>query len=254
MARYCAVPDCGRELPRRSVRACGRCEQRIRSWLTELDYQMPILRALLQHDRAPTEGTIHGGRAHSPLPVRGDVLNLLGAGSNTTLADPYDETRGDQDGPLPITATLTGWAEATAEHIRLRTGRPEPGRHEGTGPRATPALRPGGTWTAWLTAYLPQALTADWIGDLHDELRTLLARVRGITHTEPQSHPQDAPCPGCSAFGLVETDWAPYIECTVCQLLLTRAEYQNHARSIMPQLYRTALRLVIAHHTQEKAS
>ncbi|HKX69894.1 MAG TPA: hypothetical protein VJM75_01645 [Acidimicrobiales bacterium] len=228
----CTITGCGRALPDgRPDRVCPRCASRIRAWLTELDHQLPLLQASLQHDRNPTTGTIHGGRAHSPMPVRADVLNLLGPGSNTTLTDPYGEARGDQDGPLPIHTHLHGWAEMTAGHVRLAP---------------TPGIRPGHTWAAWLDAYLPWILTAPWLTDFHQELEGLIKRVRAITRTEPQRHLQDAPCPGCDVFALVDEDWQPYVECTACGLLLTHTEYLDHARRVLPQLYRTALQLVVA--------
>lgn len=229
----CAVLTCGRPLPTDEQRtACARCEHRIRSWLREIPHQLRLLHASLEHDRGgPKQGSIHGGRAHAPLPLRGDVLTLLGPGS-TAVTDPH----GDQSGPLPVTTFLHSWAEATADHIS---------------PQATPAIRPGGTWSAWLTAYLPWALTAEWVGSFHDELGELTRHLRGITHTEPRSRPLAAPCPGadCHAFGLLETDWADYIECTVCGRLLTRAEYDEHAARTLPPLHRLAI--LIAANTPE---
>lgn len=232
MTSICTTPDCGRTLDTKSTRRlCHRCAGRLTAQLHELQWQLPHLRACLYPDRSPTTGHLHGGRAHSPLPARADVLNLLGAGSNTTLNDPYDEARGDQDGPIPVDTMLHGWAEILAAHIRLA---PAPWR------------RPGHTWVAWHIAYLPWTLTAEWAGLFHQELTDVLTRVRRITHTEPQRHAQDAPCPSCEAFGLVDEDWANYVECVVCGNLLTRDEYQAHARRVLPQLYRTALQIVMA--------
>jgi hypothetical protein len=237
----CAAPGCGRPHDTKSARRlCHHCAARLTAQLHELQWQLPHLRACLYPDRSPTTGTLHGGRAHSPLPARGDVLNLLAAGSNSTLNDPYGDARGDQDGPLPVDTMLCGWAEMLAAHIRLA---------------ATPWRRPGHTWVAWHIAYLPWTLTAEWAGEFHQELADVLTRVRRITHTEPQRHPQDAPCPSCHAFGLVDEDWQPYIHCTRCELLLTHAEYADHARRTLPQLYRTALQIVVqAHKTQDQAA
>ncbi|MDX2551344.1 hypothetical protein [Streptomyces stelliscabiei] len=228
----CTTPGCGRTRDTTtSRRLCRRCTARLTAQLHELQWQLPHLRACLYPDRSPTTGSIHGGRAHSPLPARADVLNLLAAGSNTTLDDPYGDARTDQDGPIPVDTMLRGWAEALAKHIRFAP---------------TPWRRPGHTWAAWHIAYLPWTLTAEWAGLFHQELTDVLARVRAITHTEPQRHLQDAPCPSCQAFGLVDEDWANYVECVACGTLLTHAEYADHARRTLPQLYRTALQLVVA--------
>lgn len=237
MARFCAITDCGRTTGEGNHRrVCPRCAARLRARLAELHHQMPLLQASLQLDRSPTTGSIHGGRAHSPMPLRADVMSLLGPGSNSTTTDPYGEARGDQAGPLPISTHLKGWAEMTAEHVRLAP---------------TPGIRPGRTWADWLDAYLPWILTAPWVADFHQELAELLTRVRAITRTEPQRHDQDAPCPNCDAFALVDEDWQPYVECTDCGLLLTHAEYADHARRVLPQLYRTALQIVVARSIQE---
>lgn len=213
---------------------CDRCQHRIRGWLRELGLQRILLQAMLTPgSTGPAQGSIHGGRAHSPLPVRGDILTLLGPGADSTLTDPYGDARGDQDAGASLDAVLHGWARATAERVNLH---------------AEPWLRPGRTWSAWLTAYLPWALPAPWIGDLHDELDDLVRQARSLTHTEPRRRPKDAPCPSCRAFGLIEEDWQPYIECTVCETLLTPAEYAQHAQRVMPALYRTALLLAAQQH------
>ncbi|TQE35459.1 hypothetical protein [Streptomyces ipomoeae] len=231
MADLCTTPDCGRTLDtQRRRRLCHRCADRLTARLYELQWQLPHLHASLQHDRAPTTGSIHGGRAHSPLPVRADVLNLLGAGANTTLHDPYGEARADQTGPIPIDTMLRGWAEILTDHIGLAD---------------TPCRRPGHTWAAWHIAYLPWTLTAEWAGLFLVELDDVVRRVRRITHTEPQRHLQDAPCPSCEAFALIDEDWAPYIECEACERLLTRTEYTDHARKVLPGLYRTALAIAV---------
>jgi hypothetical protein len=233
----CAITDCRRALPDGAHRrVCPRCASRIRARLAELHYQLPLLQASLQHDRSPTTGTIHGGRAHSPMPLRADVMSLLGPGSNTTVTDPYGDARTDQAGPLPIHAHLKGWAEMTAEHVGLTP---------------TPGIRPGRTWADWLDAYLPWILTAPWADNFHQELAELLARVRAITRTEPQRHLQDAPCPSCDAFALIDEDWQAYIECKACGLLLTHTEYTDHARRVLPALHRTALQILLNRQRQE---
>ncbi|MCR3732207.1 ribosomal protein S27E [Streptomyces umbrinus] len=231
----CTVPGCPLPLESAHRRMCPRCAYRLRAYLRELVGQMPLLEASLQLDRSPTTGSIHGGRAHSPMPLRGDVLTLLGPGSNTTLNDPYGNARSDQTGPPTLDQILRGWAEVTAEHIRLAP---------------TPWRRPGQTWAAWLGAYLPWILTAPWAGDFHQELGELVGRVRAITRTEPRTRKLDAPCPSCEAFGLVEEDWQEYIECPACGRLLTSDEYTAHAHRVMPTLWRTAL-LLAAHNAQE---
>ncbi|MEV7282857.1 hypothetical protein [Streptomyces sp. NPDC093111] len=212
--------------------ACGRCEGGIRAMLREIDAQRPLLADLLTPGSAPAgPRTAATGRAHSPMPVRGDVLTLLGAGATTTVPDPH----GDQSGPAPLDALLEGWAAAVAAEL------PELD--------ATPLRRSGTTWSQWLTAYLPQIATAHWADTLHSELTAAVRRIRSMTATEPRRRPQDAPCPSCTAFALFATDWAPYIDCEACGLLLTPSEYETHARTTLPNLARLAILITAAHHT-----
>lgn len=211
--------------------ACGRCEAHIRAMLREIDAQRPLLAALLTPGSSPAGPRAAAtGRAHSPMPVRGDVLTLLGAGATSSVPDPH----GDQTGPAPLDALLAGWAAAIAADL------PELD--------ATPARRHGTTWSQWLTRYLPQITTAPWADALHSELADVVQRIRAMTATEPRRHPQDAPCPSCAAFALVATDWEPYIDCEACGLLLTPSEYQTHARATLPNLARLAILITAAQH------
>lgn len=202
---------------------CWPCEHRMRATLRELALQLPLLQTSLQRGDSPTEGRI-GAATVGRSPLRDDVLNLLGpAITAASVRDPY----GDQDGPPSIASVLYGWADVIAtEHCC-----------------DAPALRPGGTWTTWLTAYLPWAAEQDWVAELDAELAETLTRVRAITRTEPRRRPLDAPCV-CGAFGLVAEDWVEYIECEACGRLYTEAEYQDHRAEVMPHLLRTAIRIV----------
>ncbi|MGW6603309.1 hypothetical protein [Streptomyces sp. NPDC055036] len=208
--------------------ACDRCGHRIRAMLRELHRQLPLLAASLSRDTTPTQGR-PAGRAHAPLPVREDVLSLLGPAAPGTVRD----THGDQSGPAPALAVIYAWAERLAE---ARDKRLLP-------------YRPGHDYTRYLAAHLPYALTRDWIADFNAELGDLIGRIRAITRTTPQRHPKPAPCPACDAFGLVAEDWQPYTECTACGLLLTANEYADHHARVMPALYRIGLRLALARHT-----
>jgi hypothetical protein len=222
---------------------CRRCEIRLRAWLREIDLQRPLLDASLHIGSAPTRGQIGGtGRAHAPLPLREDVLTLIGPGAGGTVPDPH----GDQTGPLPLDALLQNWAQAVAELIRLPTHMPRPGSHGPTGPDALPAPHPGGTWSTWLTAYLPQALTASWFPAFHAEVSDLIHHIRAITLSEPQRRRKEAPCPRCHAFLLFEQDWETYLDCANCELLLTPDEYRAHRDAVMPTLYRFGVLMTAA--------
>jgi hypothetical protein len=214
---------------------CPACETRLRALLREIDAQRPLLAASLHLDTAPADGrTGSGGRAHSPLPVRGDVLTLLGAGATGTVPDPY----GDQSGPVPLDTLLAGWAHAVAAELAELAA--EPFRRHRT------------TWSTWLAAYMPQVVTAQWADAFHEELADIVHRIRAITRTEPRRRPKTAPCPSCAAFALFETDWQPYVDCEACGLLLTPSEYDQHAAATLPPLYRLGLQLVVSQHAHDQ--
>lgn len=227
--RICAHP-----VDRRA--ACPRCEHRIRGWLGEIPPQLTLLRASLELDTRPTAGRGGASRAHSPLPVRGDVLALLGPAA----PGPVRDTRRDQTGPAPVHAVLHAWADQLAEDLG----------HD------LPPMNSRADYAGYLARHLSHALTRDWIAPMHTELQDLVHRIRSITRTEPRRRPKVAPCPNCAAFALFETDWQTYIDCEACSLLLTHGEYADHAATALPPLYQLGV-LLAAHqltHGQEDAA
>lgn len=228
--------------------ACQACTYRLRSWLTELPAELPELRAQLLPAGRPAQGTIGGGSAHSPAPLRLDVLDLLGPGA-PVLDDPH----GDQTGGLPITALLYGWARYIAgEHPSVRVD--EHGTQR-IGPCDSAVSRHGTTaeaWCSWLTAYLPYAVTRPWIRELYRALEDLLYRVRHITQSQIRTLSMRAPCPLCGAFALVARDGEWFIECEACPEVLDREYYAEYEAEVLPQLMRTALTMLAAQGLAEK--
>ncbi|MFJ4687074.1 hypothetical protein [Streptomyces sp. NPDC088789] len=207
----------------------------LRAWLAELPGQVKLLEDEFVAPGTPGEGRTgigaRQGRAHAPLPVDLTVLNLLGPGR----ADP---TGPDDDGEAPLLALLSGWAGYIAytypSVARDQYGTAHTRPCEKAVPRDGRSVRrtvPG--WCAWLTAYLPYAGGHPWIGDLHDQVGRLTARIRDLTHAVPHQHPQTAPCPRCQAFGLVTVDGRPGITCTVCGHHLDPDAYARHAHEVL---------------------
>ncbi|MEU3600899.1 hypothetical protein ABZ714_19570 [Streptomyces sp. NPDC006798] len=227
----CAV--CARPIPHQEQHrtACHRCGDRIAALLRELPHQLVLLGASLQRDVRPSadSGAPGRGRAHSPLPLRADVLTLIGPAA----PGPVRGHGHDQTGPTPIPALLRSWALALADDL----GVPVP-----PGPATAHA--------AWLARHHRHLVTRPWIADFHTELLDAVRAARAITLTAPRRHPLPTPCP-CGAFGLVRTDWDTYISCQVCGRLLTENEYQRHDRTVMPALARTALHLLAASATAQ---
>ncbi|MEW2631807.1 hypothetical protein AB0903_09140 [Streptomyces sp. NPDC048389] len=222
-------PTCRRSLhPDETHRtACVRCENRLRAWLREIPLQRPLLEASLHIGAAPATGRLGGtGRAHAPLPLREDVLTLLGPAAPGTVHDPHH----DQTGPTPIHAVLYAWADRLADQLG----------------HALPALRPGDDYSYYVLANLRHVVTRAWVTDMYAELRDLIHRIRAVTRTEPQRRVQEAPCPSCRAFALFEEDWQTYLDCEACGLLLTPAEYRAHHAAVMPTLYRIGVLMAAA--------
>jgi hypothetical protein len=197
----------------------------LRGWLTELPQQALLLEQFVAAAGRPAEGRLGGtGRADAPVPVDLRVLVLLGPGR-------YDAVPGtDDDGTAPITAVLGAWAGHIAYHYPAATRDPYGTAYNTPCEQAVPCRGetiPG--WCAWLTAYLPYALTLPLAADLHRGLADLLHRIRGLTHAVPRDHPQGAPCPECDAFALVRTDGRWGIHCRACGHQLEPEAYDEHA-------------------------
>ncbi|TLQ45778.1 hypothetical protein [Streptomyces marianii] len=221
--------------------ACDACAAGLRAMLTELPRQLPLLAQLLRPGGGPAQrgGT---GRAHSPLPVRLDVLDLLGPGQVVPLEDPH----GDQSDGIPIAPLVYGWARYIAQQhpsvSRDRHGtiqiRPcdGPASHRGNGIAA---------WCAWLTAYVPYVCTQPWVAAMHEQLEQLLSQIRSKTGSRPGRTDRDAPCPECACFALVSIHGDPTVRCEACGTALTAAEYAEHAATVLPPLTALAVRIAL---------
>ncbi|WP_435969325.1 hypothetical protein [Streptomyces sp. Qhu_M48] len=214
--------------------ACVRCEHRIRGWLGELPRQHVLLVASLELGTRPAQGFGGTGRAHSPLPVRGDVLTLLGPAA----PGPVHDTLGDQGGPQPIHAVLHAWADQLAEDLG----------------HLLPPINPRAPYADYLARHLGHAVRASWIAHMHTELADLIRRIRTVTSTEPRRRALDAPCPHCQAFALGHLDWDTHIDCEACGRLLTPDEYETHRAVVMPPLARIGVLMAAAQHLAQEAS
>jgi hypothetical protein len=223
-----ACPVCPRTAPD-GQHLCQLHAGELRGWLTELPHQARLLEAFVAADGdldPGRRGTT--GRAHAPLPVDLRVLVLLGPGR-------YDPVPGtDDDGEAPIAAVLGAWAghityqHPAAERDPYGTARTQP--CEQASPRHGETI-PG--WCAWLTAYLPYALTLPLAADYHRQIGDLVRRLRNLTHTTPQQHPRAAPCPVCDLCTLVRTDGRWHIHCLDCGHQMSPDQYDQHAAGFL---------------------
>ncbi|MEU0761611.1 hypothetical protein ABZ351_18290 [Streptomyces microflavus] len=233
--------SCFGRLPDDSPRTgCEACEYRLHTWLRELPRHLVLLRDMLRPDTGPAQrgGT---GRAHAPLPVRVDVLDLLGPGQPVLLADPH----GDQTGGVPMTALLMGWARyLAADFPAVRVDAHGTIHIERC---KTPGLRGGADVPGlcrWLGAYLPYAATRPWWDDLYEQIEQMLHRVQRLTHTKPLTRAKDAPCPKCQGWSLVEREDELHISCTLCPARLTPEQYAAHRAQVMPALAALTLNMI----------
>ncbi|MGW7195528.1 hypothetical protein [Streptomyces chryseus] len=215
--------------------ACATCVRQLQAWLREIPRQLPLLQASLRPETAAHTGRTGGAAyAHAPLPLRLDVLSLLGPGHPVPTADPY----GDFQGAVPIASLLYGWAHYLAGDMpavaRDTHGTVHISPCEAAAPRHGTSVT---AWCHWLTAYLPHAARRPWVRDLHHQLQDLTTHIRRITHAEPQRHPKTAPCPHCEAFALVEIDWQG-ICCEACGQHLEPEQYAAHAATVLAVLIR----------------
>ncbi|MFF9146341.1 hypothetical protein ACF1BN_15920 [Streptomyces sp. NPDC014861] len=235
------------------LHACAPCLDRLRGMLAEIPQHLPLLALLLAPTAAQrTPGaSAPTGRAHSPLPLRLDVVNLLGPGHAVQLPDPH----GDQDTTVPIRSLLHGWAAYVASQyptihydahgtVHITLGTTARSRF-GTGPAA---------WCHWLTAYLPFAAGHDWIGDLYQQIDHAVRLLRSKTDRQPRRVPRSAPCPACDVFGLVSTEGEQLIACEACGHRLTADQYRAHSAAVLPALTRLAVLLRDDRDTTRKAS
>ncbi|MEU5111690.1 hypothetical protein AB0G64_09340 [Streptomyces longwoodensis] len=208
---------------------CPLCVGDLRDWLAEIPDQARLLAEFVAPGGRQPAGR-HGGtgRAHAPAPVDLRVLTLLGPGR-------YDPVPGsDDDGTAPLLAVLDAWAGHIAYHHPAVTRDPHGTAHVRPCEQAWPAAGATVTgWCAWLTAYLPYALTLPVAGDLHRQIGDLVQRLRGLTHSAPRDHPQAAPCPRCDTFALVRTDGQWGIRCRACGHHLEPAAYDEHAAAFL---------------------
>lgn len=205
--------------------ACPRHADELRAWLAELPQQARLLADFVAPAGRPAEGRLGGtGRATAPVPVDLRVLSLL-------LPGRFDAVPGtDDDGTAPIAATLGAWAGHIAYHYPAATRDPYGVAYVRPCEQAWPSSGETITgWCAWLTAYLPFALTLPFVAELHRQLGDLIHRIRTLTHTVPHRHPQAAPCPHCDAFALVAVDGQWGITCEACGHHLDRTDYDQHA-------------------------
>ncbi|MER6598948.1 hypothetical protein [Streptomyces parvus] len=231
---------------------CAACQHSALAWLREIPHQVTLVRTMLQPENGPARRG-GAGRAHAPLPVRLEVLDLIGPGHAHVVPDPH----GDQTGGVPVGPFLAGWAHYIASDVPA-VHRDEHGTIQVVQARAATAWaatawpRTGTGLTAWCTwheRYLPYTATRPYAAHFHHELEGMVHRLRRLNHTKAVIRAKDAPCPDCSGWSLVEHEDQLYISCTLCPARLTPEQYDAHRAAVMPALASLALRIAATQQT-----
>jgi hypothetical protein len=156
------------------------------------------------------------GSREAPVPIRVDVVDLLGPARTVTSATAelaYAEQDDDQVGYLSAATVLDGWCRDWAET-----------RQESTpSPQVDLQCRYLADRLDWALAEHPAV--DEFAGELGDLWHTL-RRAAGLTMPRPEPCP-GVPCKHCDLCLLVRVPGSEYVECGGCGNLLTEAEYKE---------------------------
>jgi hypothetical protein len=186
---------------------------RLRRQLADLPELYTWAHLSLAPGSGPAGPRVTGATRTPPLPLRLDVLSLLGPGDYVDRATPGTET--DQHGPMPAAAVLSAWCQVFSG---------QPCRHLTTAVDFLLRVHDDACRHALAADY------ADDIADLHHQL----ARH---AHTRPRRRPMQLPCPRCELLTLVRQDGRD-VECTNpgCRALLEPADYDRRAEQMLDEL------------------
>lgn len=196
----CAV--CGKEtdLPR----TCRPCRNRIRGVLLGLPEAVVacwMARHLVQ--RGGESERVQTSK-EAPMPLRLDVLNILGPSADAVL------TGEDQEGPVPVVGVLSAWSDLVAEQTRQ-----------------SPVGHTVSTLTQHLLDHVEWACRQEWVADFAAELERLLKTLRKVSGIETVRILLPVICPTCDLRTMVREEGSGYAaQCRYCQVVrLSTREY-----------------------------
>ncbi|WP_437106615.1 hypothetical protein [Streptomyces sp. enrichment culture] len=140
------------------------------------------------------------------MPLRMDVLNLLGPSADAVL------TGEDQEGPVPVVGVLSAWSDLVSDQTRHR-----------------PVSRTVSGLTQHLLDHVEWACRQEWVADFAQELDGLLKTLRQISGIEPVKVLLPVTCPSCDLRVMIREEgsgWAA--ECRNCPAIkLSAREYSQ---------------------------
>lgn len=191
---------------------CGRCRDSLDDALADIGRLYATLPGLLP----PSQGSQDGGGGKrtkvdaAPLPLRGDVLNLLGPAAEVHTADAGDMAC--QGGPLPTLVVLESWVRLVSEERSFAS-------------RTDAATVPN--CVAFLRRNLDWVCHQGWVPDFAGEIRDAHAVLKTVCG-EHRPHPIGA-CPECETT-LYASTYSDTITCRSCH-----AEWPREQWKIMGQ-------------------
>jgi hypothetical protein len=202
---------------------------RLHRQLTELGELLAYAHLALLPGSAPRGGRVSGATRSAPLPLRLDVLSLLGPAGNRTVRDPY----GDQHGLTPVIGTLTAWARVVEEEHPCSS---RPGRQHTCRADETTI----GSLLAYLTArdVLAWSVQQMWADEYAAEINAVWRALQPFAMLRPRRQPlPQLPCPRCDLLSLVREDGRD-VECTTpgCGVILRQGEVDDRAQRILDEL------------------
>jgi hypothetical protein len=177
---------------------CERCRGRLSSLLIRL----PQIAEWLHANLAPSQGQqadrVSGSR-EDPIPLRQDILDLIGPAARLELSEAMGTTRRElnsagkpervQVGNPQLEFVIRTWAK----QVKEESGQPWPDRNDLT------AL------CRWLSRQLDWITRQPWVGDLLEQLVDLSWRAFWLAPDEAERHLLKPPCPSCDLRALIFT-------------------------------------------------
>lgn len=177
---------------------CDRCRSRLSSLLIRL----PQVAAWLAENVAPSQGAPNdrvSGSREDPIPLRQDILDLIGPASRLELSETMGTTRRElnsagklervQVGNPQLEYVIRSWAKL----VREESGQPWPDRNDLT------------TLCRWLGRQLDWITRRPWVDDLLAELADLTWRAFWLAPDEAERQLLKPPCPSCDLRALIFT-------------------------------------------------
>lgn len=193
---------CGRDSD--LSRTCRPCRNRVRGLLLGLPEAVVQCWMARHRVQRGTSNERVSASKEAPIPLRLDVLNLLGPSADGVLSGE------DQEGPVPVVGVLSTWADLVAEHTRQK-----------------PVSHTVSALTQFLLDHIEWACRQEWVSDFAEELEGLTKTLRRVSGIEPVRVLLPVTCPTCDLRTMVREEgsgWAA--ECRYCSVVkLSAREY-----------------------------